>query len=118
MGMSTYLAGFLAHWYFRNDADTASPPATIYASLLDSNAAELTSRVAVAFAAHSGGIIAATADVTFTCTTAGTATHAQLWDAAAAGNGLFPQALRKLQTLEVGQTLTVPAAQFRVNLAA
>lgn len=116
MALTAYGADMLIQWLFRNDADAATPPATIYVGLSDGDGAEMTARVACAFTDPAGtSTTQATADKTFTATADGTATTWSTYDASSGGNRLTTDNLRRLQTMVTGQTMTVAAAQLTLT---
>lgn len=113
MALTAYGADMLIQWLFRNDADGATPPATIYVALLDGDSVEITGRVAVAWTDPAGtAATQAAADETFTATSDGTATQWATFDAAAAGNMLTVDPLRRPQGMVTGQTITIVADQL------
>ena len=116
MGTSDYLADAMINFFWRNDADTFTPAATLYTSLFNAAGTELTSRTAVAFAAPVGtDSSSATADVTFTATSSGEATEVRIYDASSGGNEYRRETLRRPQTLVSGQTMTIDAAHFNIR---
>lgn len=107
MAKTNYLEDAVINFFLRNDADTFTPPATIYVALLtavaDAEAGTVTevtgggyARVSAAFDDPAGvGVTANSAEVQFAqaSTDLGTVTHFALYDASTSGNALYIGAL-------------------------
>jgi hypothetical protein len=104
MAKTNYLEDAMINFFLRNDADTFTPPATVYVALLtavsDAEAGPVTevsggagyARVSCAFADPAGtGVTSNSAEVAFGESTGanGTVTHFALYDASSAGNALY-----------------------------
>lgn len=113
VGLSSYLAN---KWLemIRGTAFTA--PSAIYCKLHTgdpgaagtSNASAVTTRLAITFAAASGGSISLSGTPpTFNMTTTETLTHVSFWDASTSGNFLWSAALTSSKAVGNGDTYTL-----------
>ena len=125
--MSNYLENALINVTLR--ATSYTTPTTVYVALYTTDptdadiGTEVTggsyARVAVTFAAPSGGVTTNSADVTFpTCTLAwGTVTHIGIRDALTSGNLLYHTPLDASKTIDLGDIFKITTGNLSVTLA-
>jgi len=125
--ISNYLENALINVTLRATAYTA--PTTVYLALYTTDPTDADvgtevsggsyARVAVTFAAPSGGVTTNSADITFpTCTLSwGTVTHVGIRDALTAGNLLYHTPLDASKTIDLGDIFKITTGNLSVTLA-
>jgi len=127
--LTNYAEDFIINWFLRNDAETATPPATIYVGLLtavtDAEAGTVTeatggtyARQSVTFTDPAGtGATANAGAVTFNADAdLGTITHIGLYDAATAGNLLATADITPDAVVNNGDTFEIAIGDLDFTL--
>ena len=122
---SDYLEDAVLEYFFRNDADTFSPVATLYLALFttdpsdDASGTEVTggsyARQAIAFDAASGGSISNSSLITFSGMPAATVTHWAIFDASTGGNMYAHEEWDSARTYSASDDATVAAGAVTIT---
>lgn len=126
LGISSYLANKLLDHTLRNTAYT--PPTTVYAKIHTSagepgaagtsNASAQTTRVAVSFAAASGGSSSMSAAIDFTLNASETIAYVTFWDASTSGNFLWSVAAAASKSGVSGDIIRISTNTMSFTIAA